>query len=269
MNKRWIWQGSAGSVIWQLMFSGDALVMGLRRYPQERRATLFCLDSATGRALCDDFVLTETGESGGLVGDGWMIGLETTHEGLLFCHTFQPGSPEHLGLWAVDLPGNAVVWRRTDLAFAANLGDSFLVYRTRVFAGFPEREYLLIDPRTGQETEASAVDTDRANQLRMEAASEQERQGILLPFAGFDESGHVERIEFGSVSVSATHRMIAAESGTVVWDSRLKVVSAALPLFEDAMAEGVPMPAFNNFLIRAGRLYYIKQNDALISVSIS
>lgn len=267
-DNRWLWQSGDGSVIWQLMFSGDELVMGMCRNPAELRATLFCLHASSGEVLCDNFVPESDAVP---VGDGWLVGLETTLDGILFCHAFQPGSPEHQGIWALDLPGKRVAWSRADLVFAANLDETFLVYRSRVFAGYPEREYWLIDPRTGIEIEPSFMETAQANRLRLSAANEQERQRIHLPVAAIDATGnHVEKIEWGDWRVTASHRMISGEDGAGVWDSRLMIVSAAGHcLLGDTMAEGVPVPAFNNFLIREGRLYYIKENNGLVSVALS
>jgi hypothetical protein len=250
------------------MFGGDT-VMGIKRFPQERKASFFCLESSTGRLLCDDFVLTAGDESNALVGDGWMIGLETVRGGLLFCHAFQPGSPEHLGIWALDLPGSRVVWSRPDLAFTANLGDALLAYRSLLFAGFPERDYYLLDPMTGREIEHLGTDHERPNQLRDEAASEEERQGILLPDAAFDELGHVERISFGAASVTVRHRIEIVAEGIPGWVATLSVAEGERLIHEAVMASGEPMPVFNSFLMKDGRLYYIKEREFLVSLVVS
>lgn len=264
-GKRWSWHGGNGAMIWQLMFLESARVLGIKRFPAQRSASLFCLDPDTGAALCDDFVLKYEGQPDTPVGDGWMIGLETTHRELVFCHTFQPGSPEHSGLWAVDLSCRSVVWSRPELIFAANLGDSFLVYRTRVFAGFPEREYLLLDPLTGNDLEQIGTGHERPNLLRDTAESEESRQGILLPDLFQSDTDPVECIVFGALRVEGCHRM-TGEGGS--WVSGLKVINGDNILYKDTMASGIPMPRFNNFLIRGQALYYIKNNEELISVVI-
>ncbi|NTU52587.1 MAG: hypothetical protein HGA97_02575 [Chlorobiaceae bacterium] len=266
---KWEWHGGSGAMIWQLMFSGSESVMGIKRFPERRQATLFCLNSETGRVLCDDFVLTEAEGLTVPAGDGWMIGLETTYDGLLFCHTYLPGTPEHLGIWAVDLPGKVMVWSRPDLVFVANLGKEFLVCKIRVFAGFPERQYLLLDPCTGEEIEDGGIELECANRLRQEAESEQERQGIILPVSCMDEAGYAENIGHGAGMVTGRHRMRSEESGTVVWDSFLEIAAGEQIYYEDTMAAGLSAPTFSNFLIRAGRLYYIKEKEVLISVSLS
>ena len=266
--KTWSWSGGDGAIIWQLMFSDDA-VMGLKRFPQERKASFFCLESATGRVLCDDFTLVAEGEVAAPVGDGWMIGLESVHGGLLFSHTFQPGSPEHLGIWALDLPQSRVAWSRPDLAFLANLGDALLAYRSIVFAGFPEREYFLLDPLTGREIEHLGTAHERPNQLRDVAESEETRQRILLPDLAFDECGHVERIGLGASSVTVHHRIEIGAEGVAGWKAALAVTEGDRLVHEENMASGEPAPVFNSFLIKDSRLYYIKERERLVSLVVS
>ena len=254
-------------MIWQLMFLDSGNVLGIKRVPSSRRASLFCLDRETGAALCDDFVLTYGHDPEVPVGEGWMIGLETIHGELVFCHSYQPGSPEHLGLWAVDLPGRTVVWSRPELVFAANLGDSFLAYRTSVFAGFPERDYLLVDPKTGREIEHIGTGHERPNQLRNSAESEESRQGIVLPELCLSGAEPVECISYCAFMVEGYHRKTGDEVGS--WVSGLRITTGDLIVYEDSMAARTHMPLFNNFLIKGPALYYIKENEELISVELT
>ncbi|RXK89124.1 DUF4905 domain-containing protein [Chlorobaculum sp. 24CR] len=268
-GKQWSWSGGNGALVWQLMFGNDT-VMGIKRFPEQRKASLFCLEASTGRVLCDDFVLThKSGEDEVLVGDGWMIGLETVHGGLLFCHTYQPGSPEHQGIWAVDLAAGRVAWSRPDLVFTANLGDALLTYRSLVFAGFPERDYWLVDPETGRELEHFGTAHERPNQLRDAAQSEEAWQGILLPDAALDEAGHVERIALGATSVTVRHRMKSGAEGVPGWVATLSVRAGDRLVHEAVMAAGEPMPVFNGFLMKDKRLYYIKEREVLVSLEVS
>jgi len=265
----WSWHGGKGAMIWQLMFTESGLMTGLKRFPEERRASFFCLAPETGEVLHDDFVLTGGGEQGEPVGDGWMIGLETTHGNLLFCHAFQQGSPEHQGIWAVDSAAGALAWSRPDLSYAANLGDTFLVYKSRVFAGFPERDFWLLDPLTGKEIEQIGTAPERFNPLRNEAIGEEERQGVLLPVAGMDKSGHLETIECGSSTVTVTHRMSAGEGTESAWSSVLAITAGGRVLYEDEMGNAVAVPLFNSALVRNKRLYYIKEREVLVSLPVS
>jgi hypothetical protein len=252
-------------MVWQLMFPEGGIVAGLKRYPAVRTASLFCLDAATGREIRDGFVLGG-GELDMPVGEGWMIGLETTHGNLIYCHSFQQGSPEHQGIWAIDLAAGSVVWSRPEAVFAANLGTALLVYRTRLFAGFPEREYWLIDPLNGEVLEALGVGHERPNQLRMSAESEESRQGIVLPEPRMSDAGPVEFIGSGQVQAEGLH-VPADQPG--MWSSMVRVELAGERVYEGVMASASPSPRFNNFLIKGSTLYYIKENEELIGVVLS
>ncbi|NTU91236.1 MAG: hypothetical protein HGA60_04920 [Chlorobiaceae bacterium] len=264
--RSWSWQGGTGSVIWQLMFPGEGLVAGLKRFPATRTSSIFCIDVPTGMTRCDAFV-PAAGTGGEIpVGDGWMIGLETVWGGLLYCHSFQSGSPEHQGVWAVDPVGGKVVWGRPEAVFAANLGNSFLVYRTHLFAGFPEREYWLIDPMTGEVIESLGTGFDRPNLLRMSAVSEEERQGIVLSEVRPTAEGPVESIESGRYVAEARHTP-SALTGT--WSSGIRVIHGDCIVYEDVMSASSSAPLFNNFLVRGGMLYYIRENEELVGVTLS
>ncbi len=261
----WAWHAGSGAVVWQLMFPADGLVAGLKRRPSLREASLFCLDAATGEALCDDFVVT-SGPDGLPVGDGWMVGLEAAGEGLLFVHGFQEGSPEHQGIWAVDPSRGAIVWSRPEAVFAAYADDALLVYRNRMFAGFPEREYWLIDPRTGEVVESLGTGHERPNELRMHAPGEAERQGIRLAESRPSLAGPVESIESGALLVEGRHEPSLLPGA---WRSTLRAVVGGVVIHEGVMAASAPAPVCNNFLTRMGRLYYIKENEQLISVDLT
>jgi hypothetical protein len=266
LARSWSWHAGKGSVIWQLMFPAGDIVAGLKRSPALRTASLFCLDAGTGREICDAFVPMVGAGSDSPVGEGWMIGLETTHDGLLFCHSFQPGSPEHQGLWAVDLRERRVVWSRPEAVFAANLGTSFLVYRTRLFAGFPEREYWLVDPRSGEVIEALGTGHERPNLLRMTAEGEETRQGIMLPETRMSDDGPIELVEAGAAMAEARH-LPSLQPGA--WSSTIRAMVGGLTVHEGIMASASPGPLFNNFLVRGSKLFYIKENEALVGVALS
>ncbi len=261
--RSWVWHAGRGAVIWQLMFPDEGMVAGLKRAPATRKASLFCLDAASGRVVTDDFVPMIVEGSDSPVGEGWMIGLETTHAGLLYCHAFQPGSPEHQGIWALDLRARRVVWSRPEAVFAANLGTSLLVYRTRLFAGFPEREYWLIDPMTGEVIEALGTGHERPNLLRMKAVDEVTRQAIMLPEVRPSDDGPVELIDAAPVTAEGLH-VLSLLPGA--WRSAVRVRIDGRTVYEGDMSSASPGPLLNNFLIRGSTLYYIKENEELIGV---
>lgn len=262
----WRWHAGTGAVIWQLMFLDSGHPIGLKRLTAEHSFSMFCLDADTGETLCDDFVLAPGDEEGIPVSEGWMYGLETTHGGLVFCHGYLPGTPEHLGIWAVDLPGRRIVWSRPELVFAANLGSSFLVYRSRSFAGFPEREYSLLDPEMGAEIEHLGTGHERPNLLRSSALTEQVRQAIVLPTACQESGVAIEHIDSGSLRIEAHHRA-SGEGGS--WSSDISIMTGEEPVYREQMAVGSHWPLFDNFMLKESRLYYIKNKEELVSVRIA
>lgn len=268
VDRGWVWHAGCGSVIWQLMFPDSGHVIGQKRYPALRTTSFFCLDALTGRVLCDDFVLTGGADPDVPAGEGWMVGLETTVGDLVVMHAWLAGSPEHQGLWAVDLTACKVVWKRPDLVFAANLGTSLLAFRQTVFAGFPEREYLLVDPLNGEETERFAGRDDEAIRRRYEAEPEASRQGIILPEVSccVTTGNPVETIVYGSLTVDGLHRLRDDGEG---WDARIRITENGEAVHEGPMADRAPQPLLNNYLMRESSIYYIEKNEKLVSVRLS
>lgn len=270
VSRKWSYTTGDGAVIWQLMFPETGHVVGQKRVPATRRTSFFCLSSESGQVLSDDFVLFSGTDPDSPAGDGWLVGFETTLGELVYCHAYAPGTPEHRGIWAVDLPGRQIVWQRPDIVFAANLGTSFLAYRTSVFAGFPERDYLLLDPVTGRDLELLGRDHERANVMRLAAETEESRQGIILPRHappqddGSGQASPEESIMLGELRIDAVHRNCPPAG----WESRISVSLGERMVYVDLMATGARRLPFNNFLIRDFSLYYIKGNDELICVNI-
>ena len=262
----WSWHAGKGELLWQLMFPEGGIVAGLKRNPASRTASLFCLEEGSGREICGSFVPKVAEGSEMPVGEGWMLGLETTHGALLFCHAFQTGSPEHQGLWAVDLPARRVAWGRPEAVFAANLGDALLVYRNRMFAGFPEREYWLIDPRNGEVLESLGTGHERPNLLRMSDPGEESRQGIALPEARMALDGPIEAIESGIATVEGRH---APSMLPGAWRSTVTARVGGLTVHDGVMASASPAPLFNNFLVRGQKLYYFRENEELVAVTLA
>lgn len=281
IRRQWSYHAGNGVFLWQLMFPGTGQVVGQKRDPESHVSSFFCLDAATGAVLCDDFVLMQGGDKDIPAGGGWMVGLETTLGELVFCHAYLPESPEHLGLWAVNLPERNVLWSRPDLVFAANLETSLLMYRHSVFAGFPEREYFLVDPVTGRDLENLGADHEKANALRYEAESEEVRQGLVLPGlqscpagkavtgnSGKSCSGGLspyhESIVLGELKIEGFHESLSDSC----WMSRIRIFLGEDLVYNDLIAVNARRPQLNNFLIKDRSLYYIKNNGELISVGL-
>jgi hypothetical protein len=280
LSVRWRYDAGNGALIWQLMFTETGDLIGQKRFAVNRRALFFCIDIMTGKVIRDDYLLMDHHHPVP-AGEGWFVGLETTLSSLVYCYTYHSQSPEHMGIWAIDLRADNVVWSRPDISFAANLDQEFLVYQLSVFGGFPERHFLLIDPFTGQDIRPLGLDSPAVNAIRQEVAQEEERQKVILPEfvteemaeermalhrAGITETTRCECIVQGSLTVAALHEQ---RELTGVWHSFLKVWRMDTLVYTDSMEDGVEKPCLNNFLIRCENLYYLKNKEELVCVALS
>lgn len=276
----WHFHAGEGALVWHLMFTKTGMLIGQKRFLTGRKALFFSLDILTGEVLSDNYLLMDH-RNDIAVGEGWFVGLETTLEDLVYCYSYQQQSPEHIGIWAVDLRAGKVVWSRPDIVFVANLDHQFLVYRPSVFAGFPERHYFLIDPCSGVEISSLGHDGAEVNVLRGKAISEEERQGVLLSGflteemaperlalerAGIAEPTRCESIVHGSFTVAAFHEPAQPLEG---WDSFLRVWYLDRLVYTASMEEGSERPCLNNFMIHGDNLYYLKDKEELICVALS
>lgn len=262
--------------IWQIMFTGSGTLVAQKRDTGRRQAIFFSLDPDSGKLLTDGFQPLLSDEAGP-AGEGWFTGLESTSEHLAYCHSYMQNSPEHLGIWAYDPGEGRVAWTRPDVVFSANLGTDLLVYRPTVFAGFPERFFMLLDALTGRTVRELGEDNPETASLRMNAVPEEDRQQVRLPLmtsaAGLPhelvaislpETALLEYIPSGKSGALAVHEP-HGHSGT--WVSSIKVCRNGF-LYEDTMLRDTEAPALNNFLIRGDKLYYIKGKEELVSVAL-
>ena len=214
-------------------------------------------------------------------GEGWFVGLETTLGNLVYCYAYQSESPEHKGIWALDLRDNRVVWSRPDIVFAANLDHEFLVYKLSAFGGFPERHFLLIDPVTGELIRTLGLDSPAVNAIRQEVVPEEDRQQVTLSEVvtremtearlalqrvGITETTCCECIFKGIFTVTALHEQVES---TGLWQSFLNVWAGDSLVYADTMEESVEKPCLNNFLIWSENLYYLKNKEELVCVALT
>jgi hypothetical protein len=280
LSLRWQYNAGSGALVWQLMFTETGDLIGQKRFAADRKTCFFCIDTVTGKVFLNDYLLMEH-VSSDAAGEGWFTGLETTNKHLGYCYACQPQSPEHKGIWAIDFRTGRVVWSRPDIGFVANLNDKFLVSHSSVFGGFPERQFLLVDPLTGNDISLSGLDGAQVNAIREDVVQEEVRQKVILPEVvtegmaeerralqrvGISETVRCECIVQGMLTVVALHEQ-AELSGT--WHSFLNVWHKDRLVYVDAMEKGVDTPSFNNFLIQSDNLYYIKGREELLCVALS
>ena len=276
---RWSYYAGHGALIWQLMFTETGYLVGQKRFTPSRRALFFCIDIMTGDVVRDDYLLMDHLHPVP-AGEGWFVGLETTLKNLVYFYTYHFQSPEHKGVWAVDFRADRVMWSRSDIVFAANLDHAFLVYQPASFGGFPERHFLLIDPFTGEDIQSFDLDSSAVNTLRQEVLQEEERQKVVLPDfvtekmmeeclamerVGIAATAKCECIVQWPLTIAALHEQ---NELTGAWHSSLKIWEMDLLVYSDVMEECVEKPSLNNFLMREENLYYLKNKEELVCVSL-
>ena len=278
LSLRWRYDAGHGALVWHMMFTDRGDLVGQKRFASNRQTLFFCIEPDTGKVLCDNYLLMDHALP---AGDGGFTGLETTRKDLAYCYACLPLSPEHKGVWAIDFRTGRVVWSRSDIGFVANLNDRFLVSRSSVFGGFPERSFLFVDPLTGSNISHHALDSAQVNALRNEAVPEEIRQKVILPCffteemaeapsalknIGFTAPTPCEYILQGALTVVALHEKTKL---TGLWRSSLKVWSTDRLVYADSMAECAGTPRLNNFLIRSDNLYYLKEKGEIVCVALS
>ncbi len=275
---RWRYLAGDDAMIWRLMFTRSGALVGQKRCLNQRRSLFFSIDDRSGQILVDDYLLLIS-EGGALAGEGWFTGIETVSENLVYLHSYQENSPEHRGLWAVDAATGRVVWFRGDIVYCITIEEGFLVYIPSVFAGFPERNYLIVDPLTGREMRRPGNDSGAVNALRLEGLSEEERQEVTLPEFAVEGSFQCRMPRDACAAATELTECLTVDNVTVVadherhqfsgaWQSTLRIVYEGELLYEDIMAENRDVPAVNSFLLRNRGLYYIKEASELIVVDI-
>jgi hypothetical protein len=276
------WRYNAGheALIWQLMFTQTGNLVGQKRFAERRQALFFGIDTGSGKVFCDDFLFVNHLHPLSAA-EGWFTGLETTLGDLAYCYAYQPYSPEHQGIWAVDFRSGREVWSRPDLVFVANLEDEFLVYKSVVFAGFPDRHFRLIDPFSGADIRLLGLNSLDVNAIRDVVVPEVVRQQVILPEfvmdgmtaermallrAGIAGTTRCECIVQGSLTVAALHEQSKFPD---LWNSFLKIWRNDHLVYTDCLEEGVDKPSLNNFLIRNDKMYYVKGKEELVCIALS
>ena len=270
-GRLWGFTPENGALFWKIMFLEPDLVVCENRFTGEKAASFTCLSLRSGKDILREFTL-DAGDHATDHEDR-MTGLETTRGNLFYIHGYQSESPEHAGLWAIDPLKAGVKWARPDVAFVAHLEKGMLVYSAGSFAGFPERNYMLLDARTGEVKELIGQNARRANALRAEAQDDAEMQNVLLPRSDEERemvvgrSGPIVReyIEHQGILVSVSHEKSKRGKG---FDAGIRAFYDGKLLYQDMLAEGMAVPCLNYFLLRGVTLYYIRNMNELIAVHL-
>jgi len=277
-GRRWVYRGGRDTLIWRLSFTRNGLLVGQKRCPEGRRSLFFAIEERSGRVVLDDYLLLLP-DGSRPAGEGWFTGIETVSGNLAYLHAYQENSPEHLGLWALAPETGRVVWSHANMVYCGVLREGLLVYIPSVFAGFPERRYLIVDPLTGDVLRRPEAGSLELNALREGVIAEERRQEIVLPeFAskgspqhealqgsGIAEPERCECIAAGSFAAAVSHDHDPHSGG---WRSVIRIWLDRRLLHEDVISEKSPRLLLNSFLLHGRGLYYLKEESELVAVDI-
>ena len=270
-SRLWRYSPPNSALLWKIMFLEPDLVVCESRRPKTNKTFFPCLSLHSGKEILKDFYLEDNCRE--VTTDSRMTGLETTRGNLFYVHGYQDGSPEHKGLWAVNPAKASVAWARPEASFVANLKEGMLVYAAGSFAGFPERNYMVLDCMTGEALETIGEDAHRANALRDESLSDEELQKVVLPqTADPDISipelsgvGLIEYIEHGDLVITVSHTPGERGKG---FDAVVRACRNGITVYDDMLAQATDVPCVNYFLLRGVTLYYVRNMNELISVRL-
>ncbi len=267
IGQQWAYSSGSDVVLWKMMFLEPGLIVCENRLRESSRTFFACLSERSGQEILTDFSLDEDGDG------SRMTGLETTQDNLFYLHGYYDNSPEHLGLWAVDPCKAEVLWARRRVTCVGNLASSMLAYTLDSFAGFPKRNFMLLDYRSGEVLDELQDDAQKINTLRQQVLSDETLQHVFLPrmaespvsLPGETGEGPREYIEHGDVTIIVRHEQAKKGKG---WNAVLSVWNQGSKWYEDELAAGTAFPCVNYFLLRGVTLYYVKNMNQLISLRL-
>jgi len=270
------WQYSVRTFLWQIQTGSPNYLVGEDRDPDERRATFFCLDRATGKPAWERLN----------PGDAWWIGIEAVEGTIALFHGFaSPDMPLHRGLTVVDLASGRVLWSNPDVRFLRLRATSVLVLKESL----ERRVCLELDLLTGLIVKECG-DSDKGISAGVVLSPPgSSRAEVPHPFGHSDFSQ--------PESPQAIRQIIPADvvegSAFVLLTSGFFVVSYCVPTSHRSegastvytvlqvlrQRDGVPMYADRTtvstaammaepFFVQNGVLYYVKQRSTLVAVPL-
>ena len=266
---QWRYCPSGSALPWKIMFIEPDLLVCENRHRNSGKTFFACLLRGSGKEILRDFSLGRHVQN--VAGKDWMTGLETVRGDLFYVHGYEDNSPEHRGIWAVDPLKGEIIWARPEAAFVANLQGGMLVYAAGSFAGFPERNYYLLDAQSGEVLETIGEDALKANSMRRESLSDEELQKVILPevadhgrlVTGLSDEDFAEYIEHDGLLITVIHSSGKSGEG---FDATISAYRNGTKIYQDSLARSAAVPCVNYFLLHNVTLYYIKDMYELISV---
>jgi hypothetical protein len=271
-----VWKYSPSGKIWKILFADSELLLGEARDMEAKRASFFCIDSATGNALWSELRFSEP----------WWVGIDGVHRDLVFFHEFaKPDLPEHKCIRAVDLRSGRILWSNEEASFFFAYAD--FVYAERKM--FEKRVALKLSLATG-ETLEEIDDPDALLALRRLSLQESAvSEDVLYPelvdnVEGLSKIGllrsHIGTVDWRSLESIETSTHVVASFHSVSKPSLTEspLFSNQLFILEKASAKKVFADTLNaetkaivpdSFFMRNQTVYYVKEYSSLVAVKLN
>lgn len=268
------WTYRASGIIWRLLVDARDTLVGETRDQEQKTASFFAVDAATGRELWSGLLLEEP----------WWIGIEAVEEGILFLHAYeQPNLPAHQGVWAVDARTGTILWNTPEVAFLFSSGE--YVYAQKSL--FDRRVFVRINRATG---EPSDIDHETIQNVRQEAIDRTVDQTSVFPvvtdlphlsadigeivrqeLAGREGSGMMEHIDLGKTllfsyylpGASSTPERPLFENTFCIYARSERTL-----FYREVLEHGATAMLPGTFFVNGGRVYFVKDRRHLVAVRL-
>jgi len=271
------WTYTVDGVIWRLLPTRTGQLVGEERDLVGKKASFFCLDQFTGKALWQKAAGDEP----------WWIGMEAVHRDILVLHSFlTPDLPVHKGIIALDLMSGKQLWANNELRFVAGAGQSIFGAK-ETLAGSTIQE---VHFRTGALVQEWVGEAGESR-IRELLAGGVEDETIALPhpvtdletsfprIAGREHRheraeqtvGTVDVLEYGERTlVWSAHETVGGEQVTGRMNTVLRVADrlSGKTLLETVLNSNVQARVPVSFFVQADMLYYVKERKELAAVQL-
>lgn len=210
--------------------------------------------------------------------DAYWCGIEGTMNTTIFFHGFvKPDMPWHKGISAYNGLTGTLLWKRDDCRYLFNTETDLYAFRE----GFDGKEFLKLNPDTGEDIADSSLSADEVIPLQMKAREDADYSEYLFPaqisrdeFAfiapllkGVQPTGPFETIRYKNMLLACYHT--AGENDTynvhfLAADTNKKKVTDT-----ELLAKGVTGYATDMFFIWKDYLFLLKQKKEVTVYSVT
>lgn len=265
-------------MFWRLLISPNGILGGEERDVENKTASLFALDVASGTMIWRNVGIDEP---------WWFHSAKLTPQNL-YIHRFRkPDMPEPLGIVTLDAATGAVRWEQPDVAMLFEYDGK--VYAQREALG--RMEFFAIDSRSGEVLEAFGSERENILGLQALVPNEDTESIYSVPIAPGEElfepiaalvsevldvnelRGSIDFADFGGKLVFSYHTRITGDANAMLANTlsnHLVILDkdSGDVLYREVLNSRTPYPVPDNFFIHRGVLIYVKETTELVGIPL-